>query len=75
MNTYEHQRWICRQAREHGWKGQEPSVLGTHAANLVIDEVRAFIRALPESCRDLIWDQYGRDNVPAGSAAASIEVC
>lgn len=43
MFGYAEQRELFKLAKEHGWEGKEPSVLGTYCADKNMKEVAEFL--------------------------------
>ncbi len=41
--TYDWQRWVFKKARENGWTGREPSVLGSAESESAFEQAKRFL--------------------------------
>lgn len=72
--SYDFQRWVFKQARKRGWRGYEPSVLGTQGSESAFHEAKQYLIDLGVNFRDAqmwfsgtckhcgvwspVWDEY-----------------
>lgn len=50
--NYQFQRFVFKEARKRGWRGYEPSALGTQSAEAAFHEARQYLIDLGASYRD-----------------------